>query len=279
MTGVSRAGLDITDSAAVQDAVAGHDVVVNAAAWTNVDAAESAEEAATEVNGTGVRHLAGACSASGAKLLHVSTDYVFPGDGCVPYSEDDPVGPLNAYGRSKLAGESAVAEVLPRHGYVIRTAWLYGGKERNFITTMLDLATRRETVEVVDDQHGQPTWNRALAHKLVELGGKAFEGEAPAGIYHGTAAGQTTWYELARSIFEHAGLDPQRIQPISSEAFPQRAKRPAFSVLSHDRWASAGLLPLQHWGTQLTDAFDQLPALRASIPDAVRTDRLTGTPE
>ncbi|MFD3761016.1 dTDP-4-dehydrorhamnose reductase [Streptomyces sp. NPDC058622] len=252
--GLSRADLDITDPAAVRAAVEGAAVVVNCAAWTDVDGAETAEEAATAVNGTGVRVLAEACAEAGARLIQVSTDYVLPGDAELPYAESAPTGPVNAYGRGKLAGEQAVAELLPRDGYVIRTAWLYGEHGPNFVATMLKLAAQRDTLDVVDDQHGQPTWTRALAARLVELGTAALDGRAPAGVYHGTASGRTTWCGLARETYRLSGLDPERIRPTTSEAFVRPAARPAFSVLAHDRWAEAGLAPLADWREQLADA-------------------------
>ncbi|MGR6972395.1 dTDP-4-dehydrorhamnose reductase [Streptomyces cynarae] len=254
VTGLSRDRLDITDPTAVRAAVTGHRVVVNCAAWTDVDGAERSEAAATSVNGMGVRHLAHACRESGALLLHISTDYVLPGDARRPYPEDAPTGPVNAYGRSKLVGERAVAELLPNTGYIVRTAWLYGEHGPNFVATMLQLAARRETLDVVADQHGQPTWSRALAHQLAALGRAALAGQAPAGIYHGTAAGHTTWCGLARETFRLSGLDPQRIRPVGSEKFPRPAARPAFGVLGHGNWLRAGLMPLPQWYDQLSTA-------------------------
>jgi dTDP-4-dehydrorhamnose reductase len=252
VTAPGRAELDITDGTAVAAAVAGHDVVVNAAAWTDVDGAERDEAAATAVNGTAVAGLAEACAKAGAVLLHVSTDYVFAGDATTPYAEDAPTAPINAYGRSKLAGERAVL-AYPK-GYVVRTAWLYATHGRNFVTTMLRLAGQRETLDVVDDQRGQPTWSYALAGRLVELGRAALAGHAPPGPYHGTASGETTWYGLARAVFERAGLDPDRIRPTTSEAFSRPARRPAYSVLGHSRWAEAGLPPMRAWADLLDQA-------------------------
>jgi dTDP-4-dehydrorhamnose reductase len=254
LTALDRTGLDITDTDAVACAVAGQDIVVNAAAWTDVDGAETAEDAATAVNGRAVEHLASACLATGARLLHPSTDYVFAGDATSPYPEDAPAAPLNAYGRSKLAGELAVRSRLPHHGYVVRAAWLYGEHGANFVATMLRLAAQRDTVEVVDDQQGQPTWTAALARRLVQLGAAALAGTAPAGVYHGTAAGQTTWYGLARAVFAEAGLDPDRVRPTTSDRFPRPARRPRYSVLGHDRWALAGLPAMDDWRTALTEA-------------------------
>ncbi|MFJ3201816.1 dTDP-4-dehydrorhamnose reductase [Streptomyces sp. NPDC086989] len=253
--GLRRADLDITDPVAVRAAVEGVTVVVNCAAWTDVDGAETAEEAATAVNGTGVRVLAEACAAAHVRLLHVSTDYVLPGDATEPYPEDAETGPLNAYGRSKLLGEQAVAELLPQDGYIVRTAWLYGEHGPNFVATMLELAARRESLDVVDDQHGQPTWSRALARRLVELGLAALKGWAMGGIYHGTASGRTTWRGLARETYRLSGLDPERIRPTTSAAFVRPAARPAFSVLGHEAWEEeAGLPPLADWREQLAEA-------------------------
>ncbi|MEE6259930.1 dTDP-4-dehydrorhamnose reductase [Plantactinospora sonchi] len=254
VTAATRAELDVTDPAAVRVAVRGHDVVLNTAAWTDVDGAESREADATEVNGDGVAHLARACAETGARLLHVSTDYVFAGDATQPYPEDAPTAPVNAYGRSKLAGEQAVFRLLPHTGYVVRTAWLYGAHGPNFVRTMLRLAAERPHLDVVDDQHGQPTWSYALAGRLVELAEAAGRGVAPPGAYHGTAAGRTTWYGLAREVFRRSGLDPDRIRPTSSDRFPRPARRPGYSVLGHDGWARAGLPPLPDWRAQLAEA-------------------------
>lgn len=252
--GLGRTDLDITDPAAVRAAVDGVAVVVNCAAWTDVDGAETAEDAATAVNGTAVRVLAEACAAAGARLLHISTDYVLPGDASEPYREDAATGPVNAYGRTKLVGEQAVAEVLPQDGYVVRSAWLYGEHGHNFVATMLKLAAVRDSLDVVDDQHGQPTWSYALARHLVALGRAALDGKAPAGVYHGTAGGRTTWMGLAREAYRLSGLDPERIRPTTSDAYVRPAVRPAFSVLGHDRWAEAGLPPLADWHEQLAEA-------------------------
>ncbi|MET8312364.1 dTDP-4-dehydrorhamnose reductase [Micromonospora sp. NPDC005173] len=256
VTAATRADLDVTDPTAVSAAVAGHDVVINAAAWTNVDGAEADEAAATAVNGQGVANLAAACATDGARLIQVSTDYVLAGDAHTPYPEDAPTAPVNAYGRGKLVGEQAVARLLPDTGYVVRTAWLYGAHGPNFVATMLRLAAQREHLDVVDDQHGQPTWSYALAERLVALGDAALAGRAAPGVYHGTCAGQTTWYGLARAAFALAGLDPDRIRPTTSDRYPRPAPRPAYSVLGHSRWAAAGLPPLPDWHTSLVDAFD-----------------------
>jgi dTDP-4-dehydrorhamnose reductase len=206
-----------------------------------------------------VAGLAAACARAGAALVHVSTDYVFPGTAGRPYAEDAPTAPINAYGRSKLAGERAIRAVLPERGFVVRTAWLYGAGGPNFVATMLRLARERDTVDVVDDQLGQPTWSYALADRLVALGQAALAGAAPAGVYHGTASGQTTWYGLAREVFARAGLDPDRVRPTTSERFVRPAKRPAYSVLGHGRWAAAGLPPMAGWREMLAAALAAWP--------------------
>jgi dTDP-4-dehydrorhamnose reductase len=266
VTAATRAELDITDPVAVSAAVAGHDVVVNAAAWTDVDAAESHEEAATAVNGDGVANLARACAATGARLIHLSTDYVFPGDATRPYPEDAPTDPINAYGRSKLAGERVIATLLPEAGYIVRTAWLYGRHGGNFVHTVLRLASERENLAVVDDQRGQPTWSYALAGQLLGLADAALAGRAAAGVYHGTASGETTWYGLARAVFALRGLDPDRIRPTTSALYPRPARRPAYSVLAHDRWSAAGLPALPDWRTSLAEA---LEPFAAPVPEKV----------
>jgi dTDP-4-dehydrorhamnose reductase len=253
----ARTDLDITDPAAVREAVEGIDVVLNAAAWTDVDGAEAAEEAATAVNGHAVRKLAGA---AGKRLIQFSTDYVFDGAATRPYPEDTPPAPVNAYGEGKAIGERAV---LAAGGYVLRTAWLYGEHGPNFVRTMLRLAAERDTVDVVDDQYGPPTWSYALARQAVALAGAATAGRAAPGAYHGTAAGSTTWYGLARAVFAEAGLDPGRVRPTTSDRFRRPARRPAYSVLGHDGWSGTGVAPLADWRPMLTSA---MPALLRDRP-------------
>ncbi|MDX6738518.1 dTDP-4-dehydrorhamnose reductase [Actinocorallia sp. A-T 12471] len=254
VTAAARADLDLADAGAVAEAVRGHGVVVNCAAWTAVDAAETAEDAALAINGTAVEGLARACAEAGAALIQISTDYVLPGDDPSPAREDAPTGPVNAYGRTKLAGERAALAV---GGRVVRTAWLYGAHGPNFVATMARLAAERDTVDVVADQHGQPTWTADLAELLVRLG----ESAAPSGVYHGTNAGSTTWHGLASAVFEGLGLDPGRVRPTTSEAFPRPARRPAYSVLGHDAWTAAGLAPLRDWREALAEhlAKDVIP--------------------
>jgi dTDP-4-dehydrorhamnose reductase len=250
VTALSRAELDVTDRDAVLAAVTGHDVVINAAAYTNVDGAETHEDEAYAINATGVENLAIAARAAGAKLLTVSTDYVFDGAGVLPYPEDAPRDPLNAYGRTKSAGEQLALAAHPDGTFVVRTAWLYGAGGPNFAATMLRLAASNPTVSVVDDQLGQPTWTADLAERLVELA----DADAPAGVYHGTNAGETSWFGFARAVFEVAGLDPERVLPTDSASFVRPAPRPAYSVLGHEGWSRAGLPPLRDWRAALEAA-------------------------
>ncbi|KUL55310.1 dTDP-4-dehydrorhamnose reductase [Streptomyces sp. NRRL F-4489] len=256
----TRRDLDITDPAAVRAAFAAHRpaVVVNCAAWTAVDAAEEHEPEAYAINATGPRLLSAACRESGALLLHLSTDYVFDGQARTPYAEDAPTAPRSAYGRTKLAGEQAVRTLLPHTGYIIRTAWLYGAGGTSFIRTAINLERTRPTVDVVTDQLGQPTWTADLAHRLVELGVRALVGAAPPGTYHGTSTGTTTWFTLCQEVFRLLGADPARVRPTTSDRYVRPAPRPAYSALAHDRWQAAGLPPLRHWRTALTEAFPTL---------------------
>nr|WP_246885987.1 dTDP-4-dehydrorhamnose reductase [Streptomyces sp. GESEQ-4] len=257
---LDRAALDLTDRVAVQQALELHRpaVVVNCAAWTAVDDAETREAEALAINGDGPAHLAAACASTGTVLLHVSTDYVFAGDAEEPYAEDAPTAPRSAYGRTKLAGEQAVLKTLPEHGYVVRTAWLYGTGGPNFVRTMIRLAGERETLDVVNDQRGQPTWSADLAGLLLALGRGALAGTAPAGVYHGTSSGETTWYGFTREIFRLLGTDPDRVRPTTSEAFVRPAPRPAYSVLGHDRFRAAGIEPPRDWRTALAEAFPEI---------------------
>ncbi len=262
VTAATRAELDITDPVAVNALVTGHDVVVNAAAYTDVDGAESDEDTAFAVNGHAVRTLAEACDLAGARLIAVSSDYVFDGEATAPYPEDWPTAPINAYGRSKLAGEQATLKVLPDTGYVVRTAWLYGAHGPNFITTMLRRAAASGPIDVVADQRGQPTWCRELARRLIALGQAAVADTAPAGVYHLTASSATTWHGLAQEVLAITGHDPARVRPITSERLARPARRPRHSVLGCERLRLAGLAPLPHWRDSLRHALTADGALR-----------------
>jgi dTDP-4-dehydrorhamnose reductase len=251
VTALGRTDLDVTDAAAVAAAVSDHDVVINCAAYTKVDDAEGDEHTAFAVNGTGAGNLATAAAAAGARLVQVSTDYVFDGRATSPYTETTPRAPISAYGRTKAAGEQLVLERNPDRSYVVRTAWLYGAHGPNFAKTMLKLAAARETWTVVDDQVGQPTWTADLAAQIVSL----LDSEAPAGIYHGTNSGETTWFGFARAVLDGAGLDPERISPTDSSQFVRPAPRPSYSVLGHEAWSRAGMAPMRDWRAALDAAF------------------------
>ena len=246
--------IDITNFDQVMDQVTGFDVVANAAAWTAVDAAEEKEAAAFQVNAVGPQNLARACAASRARLVHISTDYVFDGEGTQPYPEDTALAPRSAYGRTKAAGEWAVAANLPEH-YIVRTAYLYGEHGPNLVKTFIRLAQERDTITAVTDQHIQPTWAADLADGVVRL----VDNEAPFGAWHGTASGQTTVRGLAQAIYTGLGLDPERVCPTTLAAYPSPTPRPSYSVLSHHRWVDSGIQELPGW----RDALDRY--LRSSF--------------
>ncbi len=259
-TGLGHGELDITDVAAVEAALDQDkpSVVVNCAAWTAVDDAETHEGAALAVNGKAVAGLAGACAERGIALVQVSTDYVFDGQASQPYSEGHSPAPRTAYGRSKLAGERAVLDLLGGNGYVVRTAWLYGAGGPNFVRTMIRLEATRPAVDVVDDQYGQPTWAGDVATQIIAL----VRSGAAGGVYHATSSGETTWYGLAREVFGLLGADKDRVRPVPTSAYPRPAPRPAYSVLGHDAWAATGLAPIPDWRDALHRAF---PALLSGV--------------
>ncbi|MGI5439553.1 dTDP-4-dehydrorhamnose reductase [Streptomyces shenzhenensis] len=276
--GPDRAALDITEPESVRRAFAEHrpDIVVNCAAYTAVDDAETDEARALAVNGDGPRLLARACATHGSRLVHVSTDYVFDGGThprtpdparpaavpATPYPEDHPPAPRTAYGRTKLAGERAVLGALPGAAAVVRTAWLYGVHGSSFVRTMLELEARRDTVDVVDDQRGQPTWSADVAARIVDLGVRLVQDGGAHGVFHATSSGEASWHELAREVFLLVGADPDRVRPIGSAAFPRPAPRPAYSALGHGRWRSVGLEPLRDWRPALHEA---LPHIREEM--------------
>ncbi len=250
-TALARADLDVTDLEAVRSAVAGHDVVINASAYTKVDDAETHEAEAFAVNATGAQNLAIAASEAAAKLVQVSTDYVFDGSATSPYDEATPLNPISAYGRTKAEGERLALAANPEGTYIVRTAWLYGAGGPNFAKTMLRLAASHDTVSVVTDQLGQPTWTGDLARQIVEL----LDADAAPGIYHATNSGEASWYEFTREIFQVVGLDPERVKKTTSSEFVRPAPRPDYSVLGHDGWAAAGLSPMRNWKAALSAAF------------------------
>ncbi|GAA1416567.1 dTDP-4-dehydrorhamnose reductase [Streptomyces thermospinosisporus] len=259
VTGLDRRMLDITSAEAIDRALAEHRpaLVVNCAAYTAVDDAESDEETATRINTDGPRLLARACARHGARLVHVSTDYVFSGEArTTPYQEDHPPAPRTAYGRSKLGGERAVLEELPGASAVVRTAWLYGVHGHNFVRTMIGLESRRPTVDVVDDQRGQPTWSADVAARVADLGPRI--GDGAHGVFHATNSGEATWYDLAQEVFRLLGADPSRVRPTTTDAFPRPAPRPAYSALAHGRWQEIGLPAPRDWRAALHEAMPRI---------------------
>jgi dTDP-4-dehydrorhamnose reductase len=259
--GIDLPELDITDSAAVAAFLdeAPPEIVINCAAYTAVDRAESEEALAARVNGDAPGYFATWCAANGARLIQISTDYVFDGTATVPYEVDHAIAPKSAYGRTKAAGERAVLDA-GGDAHIVRTAWVYGARGANFVKTMARVAGERETLTVVADQVGSPTWSWHLARSLVALG----LADVPAGIWHCTGGGQCSWHEFAQAIFSELGLDPQRVRPITTADYPTPAARPAYSVLSHQKWLAAGLPPMPDWREALHEAFltlgDQLTA-------------------
>ena len=251
VTALGHSQLDIADAAAVDAAVVGHDIVINAAGYTRVDDAETHEDEAFATNALGAENLARAAANAGAKFVHFSTDYVFDGHAATPYDEDHDRAPQNAYGRSKADGERRILAADPG-ATLLRTAWLYGAHGSNFAATMLRLASDRQTVDVIDDQRGQPTWTRDVAGRVVEM----LDADTPGGTYHATNSGETTWYGFAREVFRLAGLDEARVHPTDSTSFVRPAVRPGYSVLGQLGWNSVGLAPLRDWRVALAAAFD-----------------------
>jgi dTDP-4-dehydrorhamnose reductase len=249
VTATDRDVLDITDAAQVLDAVRDHDVVVNCAAWTAVDDAELHEPEAFGINAVGAARLARAAAQHGARLVQISTDYVFAGDASSPYEESSPLGPRSAYGRTKAAGEWAVAAECANH-LIVRTAWLYGAGGHCFPKTIARLARERDHLDVVEDQIGQPTWTTDLADLVLRL----VSAEAPSGIYHGTSTGETSWFDFARAVVGAAGLDPEMIRPATSAAASGSAPRPAYSALGHDALGRVGVAPIGDWSERWTAA-------------------------
>jgi dTDP-4-dehydrorhamnose reductase len=247
--GLGHADCDVTDAESVRAAVAdaGPEVVVNCAAWTDVDGAEEQPEEALLVNERGAGNAAKAAATAGAGVVYVSSDYVFDGSKREPYVESDSTGPLSSYGRSKLAGEHATAAANERH-FVVRSSWLFGEHGKNFVATMLGV--ERDELRVVDDQVGCPTYTPHLAEGILRL----VRGEEY-GIHHMAGGGQCSWYEFARAIFERAGIE-KRIEPCTTEEFPRPAPRPAWSVLRSER---PGAIELPAW----QEGLDSYLAVRA----------------
>lgn len=250
LTRVGRDALDLANPEMIRQVMADvkPDIVVNASAYTAVDKSESEPDLAMAVNGTGVGILAEETQKLGARLIHVSTDYVFDGSQSHPYQETDPTNPLGVYGKSKLAGEQAIEQVGGDY-IILRTAWVYGvGGTGNFVKTMLRLGSSRQELRVVTDQVGSPTWTKDLAEAIASM----IQNAPESGIYHYTNSGVCSWYDFTIAIFEEAKalgfpLQVQRVAPITTPEYPTPAKRPAYSVLSHGKISAVmGTYP-PHW--------------------------------
>ena len=248
--GLNKSQCDVSSISDLSDSLQGADVIVNCAAWTAVDDAEIHEDEAFQLNAVAAENIAKVSKQVGAKLVHISTDYVFSGDANFPYAENAPTHPRSAYGRTKLAGEKAVTDYYSNGSYIVRTAWLYGKYGSNFVKTMASLEAQKDEISVVADQFGQPTWTFDLAKKIIEL----VDNESKPGIYHGTSSGQTSWHEFAQKIFTLIGADPNRVKKISSPEFLRPAPRPFYSVLGHENWKSVGIDPIRNWEEALTEA-------------------------
>jgi dTDP-4-dehydrorhamnose reductase len=274
VTALGRADLDLTDEPAVRATVrawlararaaGGRPVLLNAAAYTAVDAAETDEATARLVNGAAPGWLAEELAAAAdqhARLVHVSTDYVFDGTATQPYPVHAPTAPRTAYGRTKAAGEHAIAQVTATTGgdaTVVRTSWVYARHGANFVRTMARLAATDRPVDVVDDQIGSPTWAAGLAAGLIAAG--AHPGPLPP-LLHYSDAGAVSWFGFARAVFAELGADPERVRPTTTAAFPRPAPRPAYSVLDTAGWTAAGLPAPRPWRDTLHQA------LSGGLPD------------
>ena len=249
--GVDVEEMDITDPEKCRSVIgrAGADAVIHCAAYTAVDAAEDQAELCRRINGEGTRNVAEACRDAGVKLMYISTDYVFDGQGTRPWEPDDERAPLNVYGQTKYEGELAIEELLDRY-YIIRIAWVFGAAGKNFIKTMLRLGKEKGAVSVVDDQVGSPTYTYDLARLLVDMVQPEHYGR-----YHATNEGECSWYEFACEIFRQAGLKVQ-VTPVSSEAFAARAKRPANSRMSKEKLTEKGFVRLPDWQDALKRFLD-----------------------
>ena len=250
---LNHSRLDITDEKRVNEVFLSErpSVVVNAAAWTNVELAESHEGEARIVNAVGPEILAKASTIIESLFVQISTDYVFSGFSRMPWPENALVAPGSAYGRTKAEGEDLVLKAYPQGSYVVRTAWLYSHLGKSFVKTMAKIAIKESReVEVVSDQVGQPTSAYDLAAQIRLL----IEAHSNVGIYHGTNSGSASWFELAQFVFEFCGADPERVKPINTIKSAMLATRPEYSVLGNEKWLQVGIRPMRDWHIALEDA-------------------------
>ncbi len=254
--GADREEFDLTNETEVHEYVKklNPDAIIHCAAFTAVDKAESEEEAAYQVNALGTKYLAEAAKAVDAKMIYISTDYVFNGNNTEPYEVEQATDPIGAYGRTKLAGEEFLKATLDKY-FIVRTAWVYGLNGHNFVKTMLRLGKERGELGVVHDQVGSPTYTVDLAKLLVEM--------VPTdkyGIYHATNDGVCSWHEFAVEIFKQAGMDEVKVNPLTTDQYPTPAKRPKYSVLSKKKLAEQGFTPLREWQEALSAYLQELNA-------------------
>lgn len=249
---LDRAGFDLDNPAMMQEAIASirPDIIINAAAYTAVDKAESDEAAASKINAEAPGVIAEAANKIGAWVVHYSTDYVFDGSSTAPYVESDRVHPLNVYGKTKLEGEKAVREGAPDH-LILRTSWVYGSRGKNFLLTMLRLGAEKECLRIVDDQIGAPTWSRSIADATAKLLLGRRGRDIPSGVYHLTCGGSTTWHGFAEEIFltasTLAAYPAPRLEPIPASGYPLPAARPKHSVLSNKKLKETFGVELPDW--------------------------------
>ena len=257
--GYMRSDLDITDPLAVDAAIrsARPDIVFNAAAFTAVDAAEAAGDVAMEVNADGAGNVARAATTVGATVVHISTDYVFDGRASRPYLPSDPVSPVNAYGKTKLAGEILVRGAAAKH-LIVRTSWVYSHEGRNFVRAMLRAADDKRELRVVNDQQGSPTSAADLASALLDSAEAVHASPSLAGTYHFSNSGIVTWYEFAKAIFEIRGGEVPRMRPISTAEYPTPARRPAWSALDTTSFEGAFGITPRPWRDALAETMRRL---------------------
>ena len=254
---LSKSDLDVSDASRTKALFSELEpgVVLNAAAFTNVERAESEQIEAFEINAIGASNVAQASKIVGAKLVHFSTDYVFSGKRDTPWEVSDSTEPTSIYGKSKLAGEVEVSTIYPDSSLIIRTAWLYSKYGKNFYKTILNLALKDQNpINVVADQFGQPT----NAMDLAEIAVSAISKDLPPGIYHGTSSGESSWHEFAVEIFKLAGADSNRVKAISSKDYEAKASRPDFSVLDNSKWNDFGMEPIGPWQDSVISAFPNI---------------------
>ena len=228
--------------------------VINAAAWTNVDSAEIAEQEAYEVNAIGAWNIAKACQMNDSIFMQISTDYVFSGEGSTPWRETSICNPKTAYGRTKFAGELLIKELNYSKSYIFRTAWLYSQFKTNFVKNIIRQSQKNEIIKVVDDQFGQPTSAQDLAKKIID----SMIEKIPFGLYHATNSGEASWFDFASKILEYAKIENVEVQAIRSSELKRKAVRPQYSVLGHGKWSDINFPEMRNWEVALQEVMPNL---------------------